>query len=114
MNHYLGSIFGVLLILLLISSVSAHPPSDLNLAYNQTTGNLSATFTHTVTDMTTHYLKNVKIIVDGNETINQDYMTQPTPDIFAYTYSLNASPGTVIDVSGQCSIGGTIKRSLTV
>ena len=114
MNRYLGCTIGTLLILLLISSVSAHPPSDLNLTYNQTTGNLSATFTHQITDTTTHYLKNVKITQDGNETINQDYTIQPTLDIFTYIYALNATPGTIIDVSGQCSIGGSMQRSFTV
>jgi hypothetical protein len=114
MNRYHGCILGVLFILFLVSGVSAHPPSDLNLTYNQTTGNISAIFTHQVADPTTHYLKNVKIDLDGKETINQDYSSQPTPDIFTYIYPLNATPGTVIDVSGYCSIGGSIERSLMV
>ncbi|HWQ67288.1 MAG TPA: hypothetical protein VN372_10495 [Methanospirillum sp.] len=114
MNRHLLSIIASLVVLLLVSTVSAHPPSDLNLVYNQTSGNLTATFTHQVPDPTTHYLKNVKISLDGNETVNLEYTSQPTADIFEYTYQLNATPKTVIDVIGQCNIVGSIERSLTV
>ena len=114
MKRFIGCTTAILLIFFLVSGVSAHPPSELELTYNQTSGNLTAAFTHLVTDPTTHYLKNVKITLDGKEMINQDYSSQPSPDFFNYTYSLNAIPGTVIDVSGQCSIGGSIQRSLTV
>ena len=114
MDRYSGSIMGVLLFFLLVSGVSAHPPSDLNLTYNQTTGNLSATFTHQVPNVTIHYLKNVKVTLDGNETINLDYTSQPALDIFTYIYPVNVTPGVVIDVSGQCNIVGSMQRSLTV
>ena len=113
-RYYLMTILGFLTVLLLITTVSAHPPSDLNLTYNQTTGNLSATFIHQVADPTTHYLKNVKVSVNGNETINQDYTSQPTADIFTYIYPINASPKSVIDVTGVCVIGGSIERSITI
>lgn len=114
MNRTSLIILVFLIALVAISTVSANPPSDLNLTYNQTTGNLSATFTHQVADPTTHYLKNVKVSIDGNETINEDYTSQPTADVFTYIYQVNATPKTVIDVVGQCVIGGSIERSITV
>lgn len=114
MNRHFVCIITAMIVILLVSGVSAHLPSDLNLTYNQSTGNLSAMFTHQVANPTTHYLKNVQISLDGNETINQDYTSQPTADIFTYIYALNATPATVIDVIGKCSIGGSIERSLRI
>jgi len=114
MNRYFLIEITALILLLLVSGVSANPPSDLNLTYNQTSGNLSATFTHQVADPATHYLKNVRIWVDGNETINEDYTSQPTSDVFSYVYPLNVNEGTMIEVSGECNIFGSIKESLII
>ncbi|WP_319538218.1 hypothetical protein [uncultured Methanospirillum sp.] len=114
MNKYSLALLVMLTATILISAASAHPPSDLNLTYNQTSGNLSATFTHQVADPATHYLKDVTVAVDGKEVVNEKYTSQPTSDEFTYIYPVNASVGSVIDVSGQCNIGGSIKRSITV
>ena len=103
-----------LILFCLAGNVSAHSPRDLNLTYNQTTGNVSAAFIHEVSLPDTHYVMNVKVFLNGNETINQDYTTQPTADLFVYEYPLNATSGDQIDVSGECNIGGMIQRSLMV
>lgn len=114
MNRYLLITMIALILLFVAGSVSAHPPRDVNLTYNQTTGNLSAAFIHEVSLPETHYIMNVKVFLNGNETINQEYSTQPTADLFVYEYPLNATSGDLIEVSGQCNIGGMLQRSITV
>ena len=103
----------LLAFLLIIATASANPPSDLKLTYNQTTGNLSAAFTHMVSDPGTHFLKTVKIALNGNQTTNE-YSSQPTPESFTYVYHLNATNGTFIDLIGECNIFGSIERTITV
>ena len=114
MNRYLMTGLAALMMILLASGVSAHPPSDLNLTYNQTTGNLSAAITHEVPDPTAHFVMEVTILLDGEETIVEEYTSQPTGDVFTYEYPLNATAGTEVDVSAECNIFGSIKRSLTI
>jgi hypothetical protein len=113
MNPYLVAGIPILIILLTVPGVSAHPPADLNLSYNLTSGNLSATFTHPVSNPATHYVVNVKISLDGNETPIREYSSQPEKDLFTYEYPLNVTAGTDIAVSGECNIFGTITRSIT-
>jgi hypothetical protein len=113
MSPYASATLLFVAAVLVIGTVSAHPPSDLNLTYNQTTGNLSTTFSHQVKDSQTHFLKDVKIDLNGNETV-MAYTSQPTADIFTYEYPVNASPKSVINVTGDCIIGGSITRSITV
>lgn len=111
MNKVLiGVIIGMVLVI--ISTVSAHPPSDLDLAYNTTSGNLTATFIHTVADPDTHYVGYVDIKVDGNEILNQTYTSQPSTKEFIYMYPVNATTGSLIEVMGECILGGTKKSSL--
>jgi hypothetical protein len=114
MNRYTLLILGILTVMMVVSVVSAHPPSDLNLTYDKSSGNLSATFTHQVADPTTHFVKNVKVTVDGKEVLNENYTSQPTADVFTYVYPINASPNSVIDVIGHCNILGSKENSITV
>jgi hypothetical protein len=114
MNQYTFLILGILAVMMTVSIVSANPPSDLNLTYDKSSGNLSATFTHPVADPTTHFVKNVKVTVDGKEVLNENYTSQPTVDVFTYVYPINASAGSVIDVIGQCNLFGSKESSITV
>jgi hypothetical protein len=114
MNKYTLLILGILVVMMAVSIVSANPPSDLNLTYDKSSGNLSATFTHQVADPTTHFVKNVKITMDGKEVLNENYTSQPTADVFTYIYPINASTGSVIDVIGFCNILGSKESSITV
>lgn len=114
MSRHTLLILGILALMMVVSIVSANPPSDLNLTYDNSSGNLSATFTHQVADPTTHYIKNVKVSVDGKEILNENYTSQPTSDVFTYIYPVNASPGMVIDVIGQCNLLGSKGNSITV
>lgn len=103
-----------MILTIMAASVSAHPARDLNLTYNQTSGNLTAIFTHEVADPTTHFIEFVTIILDNEETLVEEYTSQPTVEIFTYEYPLNATPQTEIELVAECAWGGTLRKSLIV
>lgn len=105
---------GLLAILLLaVPPAASHPPSDLVLAYDETAGELSATFTHRVEDTATHYVKSVRI--EGPATfVEHNYTSQPTAGTFTYTYPLRLDPRTTITVRGDCSLGGEVVQTLAI
>lgn len=105
----------VLLGLLLIPQAApAHPPSDLQLAFDGKTRVLSVTITHPVADPATHYVKRVLITSQGSTLGNTSYASQPASSPFTYTYELPPSSGGDIQVVAECSVFGSLGRSLQV
>ena len=94
--------------------VTATPPTDIVLAYNSATGQLSATITHPVPNPDVHYIKNVLVKLNDQTVINANYTSQPTKDTFTYIYPLQAQPGDTISVTGTCVLFGSLTRSMTV
>ena len=92
----------------------AHPPSDMQLAFDQGTRMLTVTITHTVADPTTHFVKRVLITAGGSQISNNTYTSQPSPSIFTYTYQLPSSAGGEIQVTAECSIFGSTTRSIQI
>jgi hypothetical protein len=86
----MGSI--LLAIFLLVLPAGATPPADIVVNYDKTTNQLSVTITHPVPDPTSHYIRNVKININGRVVIDNDYKNQPTKDSFTYTYPVRSVP----------------------
>ena len=109
------SICLVLLGLLVIPPcASAHPPSDVQLAFDPGSRNLSVTITHMVADPTTHYVKRV-LITGGNSVIsNNTYTSQPSPSTFTYSYPIPEGVAGEIQVEADCSLFGSTTRSIQV
>ena len=98
-----------------VAPVAAHAPANLVLSYDSVEGDLQATFTHTVADPSTHYIKKVRVEVEGGpDLLEQEYTSQPTTSTFTYTYPLEIPPGTTIRVRAECNIGGEIERDLLI
>ena len=93
---------------------AATPPTDIVLAYDNATGQLSATITHPVPNPDAHYIRNVLVQLNGRTVINADYTSQPTKDTFTYTYPIQAQPGDTISVTATCSLFGSLTKSMTV
>ena len=105
----------VLILMIATAPVAAHAPANLVLSYDPVEGELQATFTHTVADPSTHYIKKVWVEVEGGpDLLEQEYASQPTTSTFTYTYPLEITPGTTIRVRGECNIGGEVRKSLLV
>lgn len=105
-----------LIIALCFSAIpaGAHSPSDMSLAYNETAGELAVTITHQVADPATHFVKEVRVSIDGNMVENSAYTSQPAATTFTYTYPLQVPAGSRIDVQAPCILGGALTRTLQV
>jgi hypothetical protein len=106
-------VLGLAVVLSFLPSVVGHPPSNLKLAYDLDTGMLTATFTHTVADPSSHYLYQIIVTKNGDTIISREYTSQPG-STFTYTYEVEAAEGDVLGVSANCNRGGSIAGELTV
>ena len=106
--------FVLLGLLLIPQAAPAHPPSDMQLAFDRGTRILSVTITHTVADPTTHFVKRVRITAGGSQISNNTYTSQPSPSSFTYTFQMPPSAGGEIQVVAECSILGSTTRSIQI
>jgi hypothetical protein len=101
-------------LLLLPQGAPANPPSDLQLSFNETTRVLSVTITHPVADPGTHYIKRVSATSGGTAVSSRSYTSQPASSPFTYTYTLSPDVKGEIQVAAECSVFGSLARSITV
>lgn len=110
----------VIIAMLVISTIVlaiptlAHPPQDMQLEYNLETSELLVTITHDTPSAVLHYINKVEIRVNTVLVLEEEYSSQPTNNIFTYTYVIEAEIGDVISVTAYCNIQGSITRSITV
>jgi len=105
-------LLGAAVLLLVPQGAPAHSPTDMQLAFDQGTRILSVTITHTVADTSTHYIKRVLITTGGSVLGDTAYTSQPAPQTFTYTYLIPQGVKGEVQVRGECSILGSITRSL--
>ncbi|OPX62491.1 MAG: hypothetical protein A4E34_02783 [Methanoregula sp. PtaU1.Bin006] len=93
---------------------AAHAATGMDISYNFTTAKIYITVTHPVDDPATHYLKTVRVRLNGAVISDPDYKSQPTTNTFTHSYDVNARTGDVIDVTAICSRGGTLEKSYKI
>jgi hypothetical protein len=101
-------------LILISSGAYANPPDDMILEYDSTTSTLEVTITHPTLDPNTHYIYKVDISVNGELYLSEEYTSQPTSDIFTYSYIVIANANDEISVTAICNLFGSITRTLTV
>jgi len=111
---YLQIVFCFLILSNFTLLATSHGPQDLKLSYDTENASLTATFKHSVSDQSTHYVKTIVIKLNGTTLETLTYTSQPTTNEFSYEYNITASVGDELYVSGTCSLGGTIYRTLIV
>ena len=99
---------------LIISPVSAHPPSDMVLSYNETAKDLQVQITHQVPNPGVHYVQEVAVTINGKAVNTSTYTSQPSPDTFTYHYPVEVAPGDDIEVTARCSLAGSIRRQISM
>lgn len=112
-RNRIAVLFFLLLTLICIAPLSAHPASDMDLQYNTLTHQLDVTITHRVANPETHYISQVVIHSDG-ETRSFPYSSQPSPESMTYQYTLPPDIRGPVEVTASCNIGGDITRMLYV
>lgn len=99
---------------ILASPVAAHSPADMDIWFDPSAAKIFITVTHRVDDPQTHYLKTVRVKLNGAVISDPDYKSQPNDNMFTLSYDVNAHTGDVIDVTAICSRGGTLAKSHTI
>ncbi len=91
----------------------AHPPSDVQLAYNLESQTLTVTITHK-TPFAFHYINTVVIKKNGITISTNNYDKQPDPATFSYAYQIPAGKGDSFEVTANCSLSGNKTASIEV
>ena len=110
-----AAFIGVLFLTIALPGIStAHPPKEVALGYDSSSGNLQVTITHSSPFPKTHYIKRVEISVNGKLLNGFDYQNQPEKPSFAYTYKIKAAAGDALEAKAFCSIFGSKAGHLTI
>jgi hypothetical protein len=97
---------------LIATPVSAHPPSDMTVSYNELSHLLIVTITHQVPNPQTHYIKEVLVTINGKTVNDTFYTSQPDPDTITYTYPIDTKTTDEIVVTASCVLSGSLTRTL--
>lgn len=98
----------------IISSVYAHPPQDMILSYDIVNQKLNVIITHNVVAPNDHYIETVEIYKNDILIHIENYTSQPSLSTFTYEYDVQAQVGDTLNVTGICSISGSITRTITI
>ncbi|MBF0533317.1 MAG: hypothetical protein HQL23_09545 [Candidatus Omnitrophica bacterium] len=109
-------ILGVLGFVLFSTGVAfAHPPTKIDIKYDQGTKILSAVITHPVKDGQKHFINKVDIGRNGTEIITQSISQQDNLETQTVSYLIpDAIKGDKLSVEGYCNIRGSLKQEITV
>lgn len=93
----------------------AHPPSRLRLNYEDQMEMLKIRMSHTVTNPKTHYIKKIKVMVNGKVVLEHTLKEQDTDSGQFLQYSIpDVKSGDRIRVEASCSSFGKKKKELKV
>jgi len=112
LNHILAFLVTAVFAGAVVLPAGAHAPSDMSISYNELSKMLNVTLTHQVPNPQAHYVREVRITINGNVVHDSPYASQPAPDTFTYTYPLLPMPGDTIEVTASCNIAGSISRTM--
>jgi len=92
----------------------AHTPSDVEVRYNELSGELAVTISHQVDNPATHYVKEVTIRQGTTVLSVMSYTSQPDRSPFTYSFNLPQLKGSVgeIIVDAQCNQFGSRSGTL--
>ena len=87
----------------------AHSPSDVEVKYNELSGELAVTIIHQVENPGTHYVKQVTVRQGTTVLSDSSYTSQPDRSSFTYSFSLPQLKGSIgeITVDVKCNQFGS-------
>jgi hypothetical protein len=103
-------------ITLIITSqnITAHPPSNMNLKYDQEKQKLETTINHQVSNPNSHYIYKIEIKKNDETYKTYDYKNQTSSSSLTYTYEINLTKGDEIEVKASCNQGGSIVKKIMI
>jgi hypothetical protein len=111
-------IFATLLFFMMLLQIDlreayAHPPQDVQIAYDVNTQTLTVTITHK-SGFGFHYINSVIVKKNGVVVSTNKYDKQPDPATFSYTYKMAAGKGDTIEVTAICNLSGNKTATIDV
>jgi hypothetical protein len=101
-------------LLLLVLPAAATAPANITITYNPDMHKLSVTVTHPTEDPSTHYIRGVKVKINGAVVSDPDYKSQPGRNSFTYTYDVMANPGDAVWVVATCVQGQSLEAHIEI
>jgi desulfoferrodoxin (superoxide reductase-like protein) len=94
--------------------VWAHPPSSIDLKFDKGNGNLQIVVNHIAGSSNEHYIRLIKVYVNGQEVDKKQFSHQTSRTQLIYDVKISAKEKDEILVEANCSKGGTGEATLTV
>ncbi len=97
--------------------VIGHPPADIQVIYDQGSGELVVKGIHEVTDPEEHFVYRVTIYKNGKLYLDGEYGSQHNTSGFYHVYDnqdLNVTTGDILDITAYCDIEGSISQRITI
>ncbi len=92
----------------------ATTPKSVDLKYDAGTQMLSVTIDHATLARGWHHIKYVEIKKNSVSFGKNEYSTQPTDELFTYTYKIPAVKGDSFEVTAICNMWGRKTSTFTV
>lgn len=113
MKHFLPIL--MLTIMLVASSLFAHPPKDVMLDFISEDHVLTVVVPHSVNNRAKHYIYRIVVELNGKEIIQQNFKSQTNEEEQKVQYVIvDAKEGDKITVTAFCNISGKKKEILDV
>lgn len=98
-----------------VSTVYAHPPSDIEISFDSTNNMLTAVIVHNTSNPASHYIKKVDIGLNDKEIIEHSISRQDNNAEEMVSYRIpDVKDGDVLSVEGYCSISGKLKKEIKI
>ena len=99
----------------MVSTVYAHPPSQIEISFDPKAKILTAVITHNTSNPAGHYIKKVDVGLNNQEIIQQLILKQDNNLTQTVTYLVpDIKDRDMLSVEGYCSISGKLKKEITV
>ena len=111
----LTTIYFVVMLLVSVNYVFAHPPKDMELNYSTQDHLLKVKVLHFVKSPAKHYIDKITIALNGEEIISQKFKMQGSDGEQEVVYTIvDAKEGDKISVTAFCNISGKRQKTLDV
>lgn len=108
-------LFTFILVLGLTLSISAHPPGEIEMSFTTDNNMLEVTVSHGSNDNTDHFINNVKVYLNGELHIEQNFIVQTDNEVQYLQYMIpGAESGDTIRLTADCNKFGSRESELTV
>jgi desulfoferrodoxin (superoxide reductase-like protein) len=103
------------LLFLVCYPVFAHSPSDIQISFDKASKILTINVMHNVEDPTDHYIRQIKVSLNVQNVITQNFSSQTDTNGQKASYIfIDAAPGDQIMVTAICNLGGFLDKTLEV